>query len=56
VSVAGAGLRETLLRVLMGDHGITPERAILIGTSALVPYAILSCVGIALVWARRPLR
>jgi uncharacterized membrane protein YbhN (UPF0104 family) len=56
VSIAGAGLRETLLRVLMSDHGITPERAILIGTSALVPYAVLSCIGIALVWARRPLR
>ncbi len=56
VSVAGAGLREALLSVLMANHGITPEKAVLIGTSALVPYAVLSCIGIALAWSHRSAR
>jgi uncharacterized membrane protein YbhN (UPF0104 family) len=53
ISVAGAGLREAMLSLLMASHGITPEKAVLIGTSALVPYAVLSCIGIALAASQR---
>jgi glycosyltransferase 2 family protein len=50
ISVAGVGLREAAMRVLMARHGVTAEQAVLVGASALVPYAVAACIGVVVAW------
>ncbi len=45
LTVAGVGLRELSLPVLLGAYGVTRELGLLVGLSALVPYAILGAAG-----------
>ncbi len=48
LTVAGVGLRELSLPVLLGAYGVTGELGLLLGLSAFVPYLFLGAAGFAL--------
>lgn len=48
LTVAGMGLRELSLPVLVGSYGVTREVGLVVGFSAFVPYALLGAAGFVL--------
>lgn len=48
LTVAGVGLRELSLPVLLGAYGVNDELGLLLGVSAFVPYALLGATGFVL--------
>ncbi len=48
LTIAGVGLRELSLPVLLAAHGVTDEVGLLVGLSAFVPYALLGVAGFVL--------
>ncbi len=45
-TVAGLGLRELSLPLLLGAYGVTDEMGLLVGLSAFVPFLLMALVGL----------